>query len=103
MQRHVDLADLVTSFPPHIFLQNLASIQKRTSPVKIAHLAEKSGKGSKSNLSTKGSAANAIQAANAMKDNAPLQGVQVLLSWNAYIRSPSVKTNDGSCFGTSHT
>ena len=34
-------------------MQNLASIQKRTSPVKFAHLAEKSGKGSISNLSTK--------------------------------------------------
>ena len=31
----------------------LASIQKRSSPVKFAHLAEKSGKGSISNLSTK--------------------------------------------------
>ena len=31
----------------------MASIQKRTSPVKFAHLAEKSGKGSISNLSTK--------------------------------------------------
>ena len=34
-------------------MQNLASIQKRTSPVKFAHLAEKSGKDSISNLSTK--------------------------------------------------
>ena len=45
--------DLVKSFPTRIYLQNLASIQKRTSPVKFAHLAEKSGKGSISNLSTK--------------------------------------------------
>ena len=37
----------------NIYLQNLASIQKRTGPVKFAHLAEKSGKGSISNLSTK--------------------------------------------------
>ena len=37
----------------NIYLQNLASIQKRTSFVKFAHLAEKSGKGSISNLSTK--------------------------------------------------
>ena len=36
-----------------IYLQNLASIQKRTSPIKFAHLAEKSEKGSISNLSTK--------------------------------------------------
>ena len=56
MQKHVNLVDLVKSFPTNIFLQNLASIQKRTSPVKFAHLAEKSGKGSISNLSTKVSA-----------------------------------------------
>ena len=53
MQKHVNLVDLVKSFPTNIFLQNLASIQKRTSPVKFAHLAEKSGKGSIPNLSTK--------------------------------------------------
>ena len=53
MQKHVNLVDLVKSFPKNIFLQNLASIQKRTSPVKFAHLAEKSGKGSISNLPTK--------------------------------------------------
>ena len=56
MQKHVNLVDLVKSFPTNIYLQNLASIQKRTSPVKFAHLAEKSGKGSISNLSTKGAA-----------------------------------------------
>ena len=53
MQKHVNLVDLVKSFPTNIYLQNLASIRKRTSPVKFAHLAEKSGKGSISNLSTK--------------------------------------------------
>ena len=53
MQKHVNLVDLVKSFPTNIYLQNLASIQKRASPVKFAHLAEKSGKGSISNLSTK--------------------------------------------------
>ena len=53
MQRHVQLVDLVKSFPTYIFLQNLASIQKRTSPLKFAHFAEKSEKGSISNLSTK--------------------------------------------------
>ena len=53
MQKHVNLVDLVKSFPTNIFLQNLASIQKRTSPIKFAHLNEKSGKGSISNLSTK--------------------------------------------------
>ena len=53
MQKHVNLVDLVTSFPTHIFLQNLASIQKRTSPRKFDTLAEKSDEGSTSNLSTK--------------------------------------------------
>ena len=53
MQKHVNLVDLVKSFPTNILLQNLASIQKRTSPIKVAHLAEKSGNGSISNLSTK--------------------------------------------------
>ena len=53
MQKHVNLVDLVKSFPTNTYLQNLASIQKRTSPVKFAHLAKKSGKGSVSNLSTK--------------------------------------------------
>ena len=36
MQKHVNLVDLVKSFPTNIYLQNLASIQKRTSPVKFA-------------------------------------------------------------------
>ena len=53
MQKHVNLVDLVKSFPTNIYLQKSASIQKRTSPVKFAHLAEKSGKGSISSLSTK--------------------------------------------------
>ena len=53
MQKHVNLVDLVKSFPTNILLQKLASIQKRTSPVKFAHLAEKSEEGSISNLSTK--------------------------------------------------
>ena len=53
MQKHVNLVDLVKSFPTNILLQNLASIQKRTSPIKFANLAEKSGRGSISNLSTK--------------------------------------------------
>ena len=59
MQKHVNLVDLVKSFPTNIFLQNLASIQKRTSSVKFAHLAEKSEKGSISNVSTKPAAAEA--------------------------------------------
>ena len=53
MQKHVNLVDLVKSFPTNIFLQNFASIQKRTNPIKFAHLAEKSENGSISNLSTK--------------------------------------------------
>ena len=53
MQKHVNLVDLVKSFPKNIFLQNLASIQKRTRPIKFAHLAEKSKNGSIPSLSTK--------------------------------------------------
>ena len=57
MQKHVNLVDLIKSFPTNIYLQNLASMQKRTSPLNFAHLAEKSEKGSISNLSTKPPAA----------------------------------------------
>ena len=53
MQKHVNLADLVKSLPTNIYLQNLASIQPRTSPLEFDHLAEKSENGSSSNLSTK--------------------------------------------------
>ena len=53
MQKHVNLVDLVKSFPSNIYLQNVASIQKRTSPVKFPHLAEKSGKSLISKLSAK--------------------------------------------------
>ena len=53
VQKHVNLVDLVKSFPTNIFLQNLASIQKRTSPIHFDHLAEKSDRSSISNLSTK--------------------------------------------------
>ena len=35
VQKHVNLVDLVKSFPTHIYLQNLASIQPRTSPLKF--------------------------------------------------------------------
>ena len=42
MQKHVNLVDLVKSFPTNILLQNLASIQERASPIKFDHLAEKS-------------------------------------------------------------
>ena len=44
MQKHANLVDLVKSFPTNIFLQNLASIQKRTSPIKFDHLAENPSK-----------------------------------------------------------
>ena len=53
VQKHVNLVDIGKSFPTNIFLQNLASIQKRTSPIEFAHLAEKSENGSIPNLSTK--------------------------------------------------
>ena len=53
MQKHVNLVDLVKSFPTNIYLQNLASMQKRTSPIKFAHLVEKSENGSTPNVSTK--------------------------------------------------
>ena len=74
MQKHVNLVDLVKSFPTNIYLQNfnlnLASIQKRTSPVKFAHFAEKSGKGSISNLSTKAGTA-ACKAGSSMDPAGP--------------------------------
>ena len=53
MQKHVNLVDPVKSFPMNIFLQNLASIQQRTSLIKFDHLTEKSEYDSISNLSTK--------------------------------------------------
>ena len=59
MQKHVNLVDLVKSFSTNIYLKNLASIQKRTSPIKFADLAEKSENGSISNLSTKASTLSA--------------------------------------------
>ena len=58
MQKPVNLVDLVKSFLTNIFLQKLASIQKSTSPIKFDHLAEKSDKGSISNLSTEARAAS---------------------------------------------
>ena len=53
MQKHVNLVELVKSFPTNILLQYLASIQKRTNPLQFAHLAEESEKGSISNFPTK--------------------------------------------------
>ena len=63
MQKYVHLVDLVKSFPTNIYLQNLASIQKRTSPVQFAYLAEKSRIGSISNVSTKAMTAAGREAA----------------------------------------
>ena len=42
VQKHANLVDLVKSFPTNILLENLASIQQRTSLIKFDHLAEKS-------------------------------------------------------------
>ena len=72
MQKHVNLVDLVKSFPTNIYLQNLASIQKRTRPVKFAHLAEESDHGSVSNLSTKASTGRG-EASAATEATAPLE------------------------------
>ena len=79
MQKHVNLVDLVKSFPTNVYLQILASIQKRTSAVKFAHLAEKSGKGSISNLSTK------VHKGALLRGylHAPSLGVRRALSWAA--------------------
>ena len=71
VQKHVNLVDLVKSFPTNIFLQNLASIQKRTSPTKFDHLAEKSDEGSISNLSTKAEAAGWRRGSDASGPPAP--------------------------------
>ena len=67
MQKHANLVNLVKSFPTNIYLQHLASIQKITSPVKFAHLAEKSENGSISNLSTKAREAELRPAVEAEK------------------------------------
>ena len=53
MQKHVNLVDLGKSFPTNIYLQNLASIQKRTSHIQFDNFDEKSEEGSISNVSTK--------------------------------------------------
>ena len=75
MQKHANLVDLVKSFPTNIFLQNLASIQKRTSPIKFAHVAEKSEKGSISNLSTKVQTRTEEPVAEAVESSAVLPEV----------------------------
>ena len=87
MQKHANLVDLVTKLPTNILLQNLASIQKRTSPIerilvclveehrpiKFAYLAEKSEKGSISNLSTKVPVGGSLRRPNA--ESAPMGAV----------------------------
>ena len=71
MQKHVNLVDLVKSFPTNIYLQNLASIQKRTSPIKFDHLAEESANGSVSNFSTKVVPASTVGWAPSFASGAP--------------------------------
>ena len=44
MEKHVNLVDLVKSFPTNIFFQNLASIQQRKSLIKFDHLDAKQSK-----------------------------------------------------------
>ena len=78
----VNLVDLVKSFPASISLKILASIQKRTRPIKFDHLAEKSDKGSISNLSTKNAAAArpAVATTVAMRDFAGARGQETKVS-----------------------
>ena len=78
MQKHVNLVDLVKSFPTNILLQNLASIQKRKSPVKFAHLAEESATGSVSNLSTKARSAEQLGEAADFADAADFNAIRSL-------------------------
>ena len=44
VQKHVNLLDLAKSFPTNIFLQNLASIQKRTSLIRFDYWLENQSK-----------------------------------------------------------
>mgnify|MGYP005695539857 CR=1 FL=1 len=92
MQKHVNLVDLVKSFPTNIYLQNLASIQKRTSPIKFAHLAEKSEKGSISNLSTKVRVASSQKAGAEQKAGPAAQ--PTLQPATARTQNSSRKRND---------
>ena len=97
MQKHVNLVDLVKSFPTNIFLQNLASIHKRTSPLKFAHLAEKSEKGSISNLSTKVHAAEVAVVLEALvRFLAPLDALAVDSDKSDHRPPHSSNTGDAS-------
>ena len=78
MQKHVNLVDLVKSFPTNIFLQKFASIQKRTGPIKFAHLAEKTEFGSISILSTKRCAAGPANRISSRRCAWPAQCTQNL-------------------------
>ena len=92
MQKYVHLVDLVKSFPTNIYLQNLALIQKRTSPVKFAHMAEKSGKGSISNLSTK-----APLAAGQLSLNTLARSAKSVKPWHLRQNLPSFGGLDLGC------
>ena len=74
-----------------IWLQKSASIQKRTSHVKFAHLAEKSEKGSISNLSTKVAAAAGDSAEDPTRGaHAIAAGVHILSMAAFYVAMLSV-------------
>ena len=105
MQKHVNSVDLVKSFPTNIYLQNLASIQKRTSPLKFAHLAEESDKGSVSNLSTKvrdaegeqsrrcipRSAASLTRSSQTPASSAAQEEIEVEIELHTYLALPFVQ------------
>ena len=63
VQRIGNLVDLEKRCKMSIWLQNFASIQPRTSPVKFDHLAEKSEKDTVSNLAPKAPTASTCTAA----------------------------------------
>ena len=82
MQKHVNLEDLVKSFPTNIFLQNLASLQKRTSPIKFDHLTEESEKGSISILSTKFATSRCRERSGGDR----LAKARAATAWSRYVR-----------------
>ena len=101
MQKRVNLGDLVKSFPTNIHLQKLASIQKRTSPVKFAHLAEESENGSISNLSTKVRAGRGSRAPGRGRprpaERRPADGDHLV----RLFATPLTRRREGSFFSTS--
>ena len=62
MQKHVNRVDLVKSFPTHILLQNLASIQPRTSPVKFARSSGEPGSAASSRAAARPAASGELAA-----------------------------------------